>query len=403
MTFYLYEGIKRDGSKVKGKAQGHSTMEISKNLKLKKIKPISIVEQKKNLANTEIKLLKQVSLKQLVSYLQQMSTLISSGITILEASILLEKQTKEKNFKRILEEVRISLENGLTLSESYKKHPESFPVLLINIVSVAESSGSIEKSLKQVANYYEKLKERRGNMITVLLYPIMMFIAAIGVSIFLMTSIVPMFIGIFESLNAPLPPITKFVLAVSNFLTQKSFLLIVIIVTLFVVATVAKRNQSFVLKLDTIKLRLPIFGDLVKKNDFSLFMSSISTLLASSVSMEKALEMSKGVVKNSYLCMVINQAERAVIQGDRMSVIFKNNQLIPLMVSQMIEIGERTGALEEMLERLSTIFEKDVDESSTRIKTVLEPIIMVVIAAIVGFIVAAIMLPMFSLYTTLQG
>lgn len=403
MALYSYEGIKPTGEIIMGNIRGNNVSEVQVKLRESRIKTISIVEQEQNLANMEIQIFNKISMKQLVPYLQQMSTLINAGITVLEASAMLEKQVKKGKFQLILEEVRKDLESGESLSAAYRKHPNAFPSLLVNIISVAELSGSLESNLTQVARYYEKSQENKSTLITAMMYPIMMFIAAIGVGVFLMISIVPMFTAFFESFDAPLPGITKLTMSMSDFLTTKGFFIVIVLIVIGVGFTLLKRNPAFKLKLDALKLKIPIFGEFMQKNDFAVFMTTMSTLLSSSVPMVNSLKMSKEVVSNTCIRELISKCELEIEQGGKLSNIFSSSPIVPILLSQMVEIGEKTGSLEEMLARLSLIFEKEVDENSKRIKTVLEPLVMVVIAGIVGFIVAAIMLPMFSMYTTIQA
>ncbi|MGY3777469.1 type II secretion system F family protein [Isobaculum melis] len=403
MALYSYEGKKSNKEIVTGSIRGNSISEVQKKLRESQIKAISIIEQEQTLANMEIQLFNKISLKQVAPYLQQMSTLINAGITVLDASMMLEKQTKKGKFQLILEEVRKDLENGESLSASYRKHPNAFPTLLVSVISVAELSGALESNLQQMAKYYEKTLENKSSMITAMMYPLMMLLAAVGVGVFLMVSIVPMFAAFFESFNAPLPAITKATMAISAFISTKGYIIVLALIVIISSFSVAKRNPVFKLKWDAFKLKIPVFGEFIQKSDFAVFMTTMSTLLSSSVPMVNALKMSKDVASNGCIREVISKCELEIEQGGRLSNIFLDSPIVPMILSQMVEIGEKTGSLEDMLARLSIIFEKEVDESSKRIKTVLEPLVMVVIAGIVGFIVAAIMLPMFSMYTTIQG
>lgn len=399
----MYQGMKYSGERSSGSLQANSISEARTMLKKKHIKPISVVEQEATFANKEIALFSKVSLKLLVAYLQQFSTLVNAGITVLEASRMLEEQQRDKQFKKVLIEISRNLESGMTLSDSMKKHSNAFPLLLVNVIAVAEVSGSLEANLKKMADYYEKSSENRSSIITAMIYPIMMLIASIGVGIFLMVSIVPMFVTVFESFDAELPAITKLTMKISEFLQSKGIAILIGIMVLFIGLFFAKRNAEFRLKCDLLLLKLPGFGDLIQKSHFSVFLTTLSSLLTSSVPMVRALDMSKEVVKNTYIKQMVQACEAEVSQGGRISQVFSNNFAVPLLATQMVKVGENTGSLEDMLEKLSLIFEREVDESSKRIKTIIEPLVIVLICGIVGFIVAAIMLPMFGMYSAIQG
>ncbi|MBP1042799.1 type II secretion system F family protein [Vagococcus sp. BWB3-3] len=403
MATFAYQGKKYTGELSKGTIQASSVLEASNLLKKKRIKPLSVIEQEETFANKEISLFSQVNQKLLVGYLQQFSTLINAGITVLDASKMLEEQQRDKNFKKILFEVTQDLEGGSTLSDSFKKHPNAFPLLLTNVIAVAEVSGSLETNLKKMADYYEKASANRSSIITAMIYPIMMLIASIGVGIFLMVSIVPMFVTVFEGFDAELPGITKVTMKISMFLQTKGIPVVIVIIGVCVGVFFAKRNMAFRLKYDLFMLKLPGFGELIQKSNFSVFLTTLSSLLTSSVPMVKALDMSKEVVKNTYIKQMVQECEAEVSQGGRISQVFSSNFAVPLLATQMVKVGENTGSLEDMLEKLSLIFEREVDESSKRIKTIIEPLVIVLICGIVGFIVAAIMLPMFAMYGAIQG
>nr|WP_236671849.1 type II secretion system F family protein [Enterococcus sp. BWB1-3] len=395
--------MKYTGEKMRGSIRANSVIEANSLLKKKHIKPLSLVEQKETAANKELNLFSKISLKVLVAYLQQYSTLITSGITVLEAANMLEEQQQDKKFKKILTEVKQDLEAGSTLSESYRKHPNAFPTLLVNVIAVAEMSGSLEKNLQQMANYYEKSSANRSSIITAMIYPILMLIASIGVGIFLMLSIVPMFVGVFESFDAELPLITKITMKISEFLQTRGGVIVLIIFLIWLGIFIGKKNPAFQLQYDTFKLKAPIFGEFIQKSYFSVFMTTLSSLLSSSVPMVTALSMSKEVVNNQFVRNMIQQCETEVEQGGRISEVFSQNSVVPILATQMVKIGENTGSLEDMLEKLSKIFEAEADEMSVRIKTIMEPLVMLIISGIVGFIIAAIMIPMFSMYGSIQG
>ncbi|MBL1226195.1 type II secretion system F family protein [Enterococcus sp. BWR-S5] len=403
MPLFTYQGMSYNGEKSRGSIRANSAIEAGNLLKKKHIKPLSLVEQKETMANKELDFFSKTSLKVLVAYLQQYSTLINAGITVLEAANMLEEQQQDKKFKKVLSEVKQDLEAGHTLSDSYRKHPNSFPPLLVNVIAVAEISGSLEKNLQQMARYYEKSAENRSSIITAMIYPILMLIASIGVGIFLMISIVPMFVSVFESFDAELPAITKITMKISEFLQTKGIVLFLVIFLIWLGIFIGKKNASFRLQYDTFKLKIPIFGEFIQKSYFSVFMTTLSSLLSSSVPMVTALSMSKEVVNNKFIQNMVMQCEIEVEQGGRLSNVFSQNWAVPILATQMVKIGENTGSLEDMLEKLSKIFEAEADEMSVRIKTIMEPLVMLIISGIVGFIVAAIMIPMFAMYGSIQG
>lgn len=403
MALYSYQGSDYYGTKSKGSLRANSLTEAREMLKKKRIKPTSLVEQEETLANKEIKLFDKVGLKLLVAYLRQFATLISAGITVLDASRMLEEQQKNKKFQQILTEVKEDVDSGKPLSQAFQAHPNAFPILLINIIAVAEMSGSLEQNLIAMADYYEKRSENRSGIISAMIYPIILVLLTIVVSIILLVTIVPMFVEVFESFDSKLPAITVATMAISDFLKTKGIYLAGALICVAGGLQIAKRNASFLFSYHSFLLKLPLFGELLTKNSFSLFMTTLSTLLSSSVPMVAALNMSKEVVSNLAIRKVIADCELKIEEGGKLSDVFRKSSVVPILVIQMVQIGESTGALEDMLAHLSRIYQKEVDETGKRIKTILEPLVILAICIIVGLIVAAVMIPMFSLFSAVQG
>ena len=403
MALFAYQGTNVRGETFSGSLRANSSVEARQKLRQKHIKVSSLIEQPETLANKEIQLFTKVSLKLLVGYLRQFSTLIASGITIVDASRMLEEQQKNPNFKKILGEVRDEIDSGRPLSEAYKDHPNAFPTLLTSVIAVSEMSGSLEGNLKDMADYYEKSAENRSGIVTAMVYPIILVILTFIVGIILLVMIVPMFVEVFEGFDADLPTITVVTMAISEFLQTRGWVLAVLIVGFFVGLWIARRNPTFDFAFQSFLLRIPLIGDMITKNSFSLFMTTMSTLLSSSVGMVTALNMSRDVVANKYIKRIIDNCAFQIEEGGKMSDVFRGNMMVPMLVTQMVEIGESTGSLEDMLKRLSIIYQKEVDETSKRMKTIIEPIVILVICVIVGLIVAAIMIPMFDLFGAIQG
>ncbi|OTN76037.1 hypothetical protein A5886_001113 [Enterococcus sp. 8G7_MSG3316] len=403
MALFAYQGTNVRGESFSGSLRANSTVEARQKLRKKHIKVSNLIEQPETLANKEIQLFTKVSLKLLVGYLRQFSTLISSGITVVDASRMLEEQQKNPNFKKILGEIRDEIDSGRPISEAYKEYPNAFPTLLTSVIAVSEMSGSLESNLKDMADYYEKSSESRSGIITAMVYPIILVILTFIVGIILLVMIVPMFVEVFEGFDAELPAITVATMAVSDFLQTRGWILLIFIVGGGLFFWLARRNEKFNFAFESFLLRIPLVGDMITKNSFSLFMTTMSTLLSSSVGMVTALNMSRDVVANQYIKRIIDNCAFQIEEGGKMSDVFRGNTMVPMLVTQMVEIGEHTGSLEDMLKRLSIIFQKEVDETSKRLKTIIEPIVILVICMIVGLIVAAIMIPMFDLFSAIQG
>lgn len=403
MATYIYEGINAQGVKKKGTIRAHSQLDAQELIKKKQVKPLYINEQQETVANREIKFFNKVNTKLLVAYLQQFAILISSGVTVLEASEMLVEQEKNKNLKSALTKVSAGIQSGRALSEMYQEMPEVFPVMLTAVIQASEKAGTLESTLKQMAGYYERLQKSKSSLQTAMIYPLMMIIFAIGVGIFMLVSIVPMFVNMFEELGATLPWITRVCLSFSKFLTSKGFLLLGGIISLGIAFQIAKRQSKTLRQvLDRMKLKMPILGELNLKGELSIGLSTMSSLLSSSVPIVETLEMSQKAVTNVVIKELFNRGRITIEEGGKLSQVFAN-QLVPNMTTSMIVVGENTGQLDTMLVKLASIYEDEVAELTVRLKTVLEPLIIVLICIVVGVIVMAIMLPMFSMFGAVQG
>lgn len=404
MAQYSYQARDINGHVRKGRMSADSRSTVRDKLKSKRLKPIEVFEMPETLATKEITFLEpKVKLKDLVFYLTQFSTLISAGITVIRANEMLVQQTSSKVLKNALESVVDDLKAGQTLSSAYEKFPKVFPPMLTNVIKAAEASGTLEATLLRMAIFFDKQNRSKNKLISSMIYPLILLFMALGVSVFLMVYVVPMFVQVFEDMDGKLPGITVFVKSISDFLMTKGWIILVIVALIVISYLVVVRNQRVRANVDTFKLRLPGFGQLIQKSNISLIMMTLSSLLESSVSIVTALEMAQETIDNLYMKDIMLKCRNEVEKGSSMSVVLQQSWAFPALVTQMVEVGESTGALEGMLSKLALIYEEEVETASERLKTFLEPLIILFIAFIVGGIIFAIMTPMFSMYQQMQG
>ncbi|WP_314067686.1 type II secretion system F family protein [uncultured Vagococcus sp.] len=404
MAQYSYQARDINGHVRKGRMSADSRSTVRDKLKSKRLKPIEVFEMPETLATKEITFLEpKVKLKDLVFYLTQFSTLISAGITVIRANEMLVQQTSSKVLKNALESVVDDLKAGQTLSSAYEKFPKVFPPMLTNVIKAAEASGTLEATLLRMAIFFDKQNRSKNKLISSMIYPIILMVMAVCVSIFLMVYVVPMFVDVFDQMGGELPGITVVTRDVSIFLKTKGWLIVVFLIIAFVIFRLLLRSPEFRLKIDIFKLRLPGFGELIQKSNISIIMSTLASLLSSSVSVVTALEMAQGTVDNLYMKNIMLKCRNEVEKGSSMSIVLHQSWAFPALVTQMVEVGESTGALESMLTKLADIYEEEVAVASERFKSIMEPLIIIFIAVVVGFIIAAIMTPMFSLYQQMQG
>ena len=404
MPLFYYESKDIHGNFKKGKMSGKSADEITSHLRNKKLRVLSVVEAPETLANKEITLLKEkIKPDALVKYLQQLSMLINSGIGILESHKMLLKGTTDKVLKKAMESIIEKLEEGQAYSMALEAQGDLFPQLMISLIKAAELSGTLDVNLKKLAIYFEKRNKSRKKIISALIYPAILLLLSVGVSIFLMVSIVPMFVELFDGFDAELPKITQITMAISDAITNKWWLISIIIIGLVLIFKAAMKVPSLRYKQDEINLKIPLFGPLIAIDSLSSIFSTMSNLLSSSVKFSTTLDLATEIVPNNVMKKVLIDAKLSIEQGGALSDSFEESPYIPIHTSQMMKVGETTGNLDNMLEKLSEIYEEEVDMVSERLKTILEPLIIIIIAILIGFIVAAIMIPMFSMYDAIQG
>jgi type IV pilus assembly protein PilC len=394
VPLFYYESKDTHGNLKKGKMSGKSADDITSHLRNKKLRVLSVVEAPETLANKEITLLKEkIKPDALVKYLQQLSMLINSGIGILESHKMLLKGTTDKALKKAMESIIEKLEEGQAYSMALEAQGDLFPQLMISLIKAAELSGTLDVNLKKLAIYFEKRNKSRKKIISALIYPAILLLLSVGVSIFLMVSIVPMFVELFDGFDAELPKITQITMAISDAITNKWWLISIIIIGLVLIFKAAMKVPSLRYKQDEINLKIPLFGPLI----------AIDSLSSSSVKFSTTLDLATEIVPNNVMKKVLIDAKLSIEQGGALSDSFEESPYIPIHTSQMMKVGETTGNLDNMLEKLSEIYEEEVDMISERLKTILEPLIIIIIAILIGFIVAAIMIPMFSMYDAIQG
>ena len=404
MPLYYYETKDMYGNHKKGKTRGQSVDDVTEGLKNKKLRVMSVVEAPETIANKEIKILKEkIKSDSLVKYLQQLSMLINAGIGILEAHRMLIEGTDDKVLKKAIIAVTDALEEGQAFSVSLESQGDLFPQLMISLVRAAEMSGSLDESLKKLALYYEKRNKSRKKIISALIYPAILLLLSLGVSVFLMVSIVPMFVELFDGFDAELPKITQITMAISDTITERWWLLLIIIFALVFIYKAAMNIPSLRYKQDEINLKIPLFGPLVAMDSLSSIFSTMASLLSSSVKFSNALDLSSEIVSNQVMKKILIDSKMTIERGGSLSESFEESPYVPIHTSQMMRVGETTGNLDVMLQKLSDIYEEEVDMVAERLKTILEPMIIIVIAVLIGFIVAAIMIPMFSMYDAIQG
>ncbi|NWQ40202.1 type II secretion system F family protein [Bacillus sp. EB106-08-02-XG196] len=397
MARFKYSGRDKRGKK-EGTVTASSRREAMAKLKEDGIRVIEMTEVPETLMTMELTIGNPVKLQHFVIYLRQFATLIKAGVTVVEATGILAVQTESKALKKALQAVEQDLREGNPYSESVAKHKKIFNSMFINMVKAGEVAGNMDETLEKLADDFEKQHDTVSKVKSALTYPAVIGILAIGAVIFLLVGVVPTFVTMFEDMGAELPGITKFVLNASGFM-QSFWWMILLIVFGFVFAIMyMKKNKKTKYYLDYFLLRMPIFGNMLQKAALARMMRTLSSLFSSSVPILQAMSIVEKVVENEVIARVIRESRNSLEKGRSMTEPMMNHWAFPPLVTQMISIGEGTGALDAMLSKIAEFYEKEVDQGTDRLKSLIEPIMIVFLAGVVGVIVLSIMMPMFSMF-----
>ncbi|MCM8791991.1 MAG: type II secretion system F family protein [Candidatus Omnitrophica bacterium] len=335
--------------------------------------------------------------RQVTIFSRQLASLLKSGVPILSAINTLQQQSDNPYLRYILSEIYNSLKEGATLSSSLSQYPNVFPAIYIALIKTGEDSGALPEVLLRIAEYRYKQEEFLGKFRMALIYPLFMILVGVGTIIFMLTFVLPRISQIFVNLKQQLPLATRIVLAVSNFLKTNFFWLAL---GLFVVMEIIRRyikTEKGKINWDKIKLKLPLLGKFILKTELARFSRTLELLIKSGLSVIRAIELSVAVVENKILRTCFYNSLKELKQGGSFSKSLKNYSLIPPFMSNLIGVGEESARLAEAMEELANSYEQDTEDTIKVFTTLLEPLLILFIGAIIGFIVIAMLLPIFEM------
>jgi type IV pilus assembly protein PilC len=402
MPQFKYEGRDMKGRWQRGTITSESKRDAVLKLRQKGVRVIEISEAPQTLLNKEITFGKAVKLQDFVIYLRQFATLIRAGVPIVDSTRILASQTESKALKKALIDIEESLRSGNSLSVAAAKHPRIFPPLFVNMVRAGEASGSMDETLERLADHFEKVHRTRQKIVSALAYPTAVAIIAVAVVIFLLVAVVPTFVQMFADFHAELPAITRFVLKASEVMQTYWWLVIIAFIAIYVLFSLMKKQKKTKYYLDYAAMRIPIFGKLVQKAALARMTRTLSSLFSSSVPILQALSIVENVVENEVIAKVMKQARDSLERGGSLAEPMKRHWAFPPLVTQMIAIGEETGSLDAMLAKVADFYEAEVDAGTDRLKSLIEPLMIVLLSGVVGTIVTSIIVPMYDIFNHIQ-
>ncbi|WP_459844355.1 type II secretion system F family protein [Halanaerocella petrolearia] len=358
----------------------------------------SIEEETSNFDfNFEFLTWKKASVEELALFSRQFATMINSGLSLVRTLNILSEQVVASKLKDSIIAIRERVESGMTLSEAMIKEDKVFPKLFITMVEAGETGGILDGVLEELAQYFEKENDLKQKITSALVYPIVITLVALGVVFFLITVVLPTFVDVFSSMDIELPLLTRLLLYGSSLVSSYWYLFILVLVVIIVSIYYYYQTDQGKRKIDGILLKLPLWGDLVVKVSVARISRTLSILINSGISILEGLEVVSKVVSNQVIADKLASARQSISEGESITLPLSEDDTFPEMALQMIEIGEETGNLEEMLNKLADFYEQEVEYKVDSIISLVEPALIVVLGIIIGGIVLSIMLPMFGL------
>ncbi len=400
MKKFKYRAMTKEGNKKEGTFEGGSRDDVINMITSSGYYPLMIEEITES-KQIEIKLFQKVTTKDLAILCRQFYTMLDAGVTITNCLNILSNEIPNKKLRELLSIIEDDVKKGELLSESMAKHKKYFPQLLISMVESGEVSGNIDEMMLRMSVHFEKENKLNNKVKSAMTYPSILSIVAVAAVFFIMTFVMPTFVEMFEGEGISLPLITKMLLGTSKFLSNNLILILIFIAIIIVLFNIYKKSPNGIVNISKLKLKLPIIGDLNKKVIVSRFTRTLSTLLASGVSLVQALPTVAGVLENKIAEDAIMKIRDRVVRGDGLSSPIRENDIFPKMLSSMIKIGEESGSLEDILNKTADFYDDEVEQAIQTTTSMIEPLLIVVMGVVIGTIVVSIMLPMFNMYTNM--
>ena len=404
MPKYAYKARTSSGKIVSDVIESVSAREVAEKLRAFKYIPVEIKEVKENPLKEFIAKITpfkpKVKSMDLTLFSRQLATLVTSGVPLVQGLSILEEQFTSPVFKNVIKSIKTDIESGTSISDAMKKHPKVFSELYIGMVHAGEVGGILDQVLDRLATYMESSEELKAKIKGAMTYPMIILFVAVAAVIILLTFVVPRFAAMFEEMGSKLPAPTQMLINFSNFLKRWIAVFILVAIVVFsIFRKIYNANPKVKLKVDTILLKLPVIGEVLKKTAIAKFTRTLGTLIKSGVPILQAMETVAKTAGNKLIEKTILEAREAIREGERIADPLKRSGVFPPMVVQMISIGEETGALDAMLIKVADFYDKEVAAAVEGLTSMIEPLIIVFMGGAVGSIVVAMFLPMFELTT----
>jgi type IV pilus assembly protein PilC len=401
-SVFIWEGKTRQGAVQKGELAANSKEEVLALLRKQNILPINVTAKPK-----ELKLeffAEKVTDKDIVIFTRQLATMIDAGLPLVQCLEILGTQTENKALSKVVGQVRSDVESGATFADALKKHPKVFDNLYVNMVAAGEAGGILDTILQRLAAYMEKFAKIKSQVKSAMVYPSVILFVAVAVVSLLLVIVVPMLGAMFSEMGQALPLPTRIVLAISNFLKGWGGLFMVVsIVGSFVGLKQFRKTEKGLTLTDSIALKVPVLGSLIQRVSVAKFTRTLGTLMASGVPILEGLLIVSRTAGNKIVENAILTTRQSVSEGKTLADPLGRAKVFPPMVTQMIAVGEATGALDNMLNKIADFYDDEVDSAVSALTSLLEPMLMVFLGVTVGFVIVAMYMPIFQMGAVAGG
>jgi type IV pilus assembly protein PilC len=403
MPVFKWKGKNRRNMIQKGELEAPDVEAVRANLDRIGITSPKIKKKSKDLFENVTFLQPRVKESDIILFARQFSTMIDAGLPIIQCLDILHKQQDNKTFKKMLKQITESVEGGSTLAESLKKFPKQFDELFSNMIAAGEAGGVLDTILKRLAAYLEKAAKLKRQVKGAMTYPIIVLIVAVLVVAVILIFVIPVFQEMFADFGKALPLPTQITVAISNFVKDNSLYILVGIIIFGIAMNRLYKTEKGRLFLDRLSLKLPVFGILIRKVAVAKFTRTMATMLASGVAILEALDIVAKTSGNKVIEKALYHVRTSIAEGQTMSEPLLETGIFPSMVCQMIAVGETTGALDAMLEKIADFYDEEVDQAVTNLTAMIEPMMMVFLGVVIGGLVISMYLPIFKIAGVVSG
>jgi type IV pilus assembly protein PilC len=394
LPLFEYKGKTLSGAAVSGELKAKSKPELQRILRSNKILVTSIARKPSQIT---IRLRRRIKKIHISRFTRQFATMIGAGLPMVQCLEILSQQSESMELREVIDKVRESVQSGSTLADALSRHKKAFDDLYVSMVDAGEIGGALDQILLRLATYREKADALARKVRGALVYPAVIVTVAIGVTFVMLTYIVPVFAKMFEGLGAELPAPTQLVLTLSSFIRSNIIIGAVLLILLLIFYRWYSKTDKGRLLIDRVKLKAPLLGSLLRKTAVSRFTRTLGTLISSGVSILDALEITAKTAGNRVIQDAIKRSVVSIAEGETITHPLRETGVFPPMVTQMISVGEKTGGLDEMLQKIADFYDEEVDAAVAALTSIIEPVIIVAMGMVIGGILIAMYLPMFEI------